>query len=96
MPTTVAYPGFQQGGVLKVRPDTRREGGGGGAVGFWPDTKSGGGGGMVLSASGLIRKVYVCVCVGGYDRVSGGPGYSTVVEFMHAGINRQCNRAAIL
>ena len=34
--------------------------------------------------------------MGGYDRVSGGPGYSTVVEFMRADINRQRNRAAIL
>ena len=33
---------------------------------------------------------------GEYDRVSGGPGYSTVVEFMRADINRQRNRAAIL
>ena len=33
---------------------------------------------------------------GGYDRISGRPGYSTVVEFMRAGINRQRNRAAIL
>ena len=24
-----------------------------------------------------------------YDRVSGGPGYSTVVEFMRTGINKQ-------
>ena len=39
-PLTVAYPGFQRGGVLKVRPDTKR-GRGGGAVGFWPDMKSG-------------------------------------------------------
>ena len=74
------------------------------AVGFWPHTKSGGGGGVlsasgpirkaggggVLSASGLIRKV------GGYDCVSGGPGYSTVVEFMRTGINRQRKRAAII
>ena len=30
------------------------------------------------------------------DRVSGGPGYSTVVQFMRADINRQRNRAAIL
>ena len=28
--------------------------------------------------------------------VSGGPGYTTVVEFMRADINRQRNRAAIL
>ena len=33
---------------------------------------------------------------GGDDRVSGGPGYSAVVEFMRADINRQRNRAAIL
>ena len=34
--------------------------------------------------------------MGEYDRLSGGPGYSTVVEFMRADINRQRNRAAIL
>ena len=33
---------------------------------------------------------------GEYDRVSGGPGYSTVIEFMRADIDRQRNRAAIL
>ena len=42
-------------GVLKLRPDTKSGGGGGGAVGFWPGTKSGGGGG-VLSVSGPVRK----------------------------------------
>ena len=61
----VAYPGFQRGGVLKVRPHTKSGGavhfrsdirkvggggGGGGAIRFRSDTKSGGGGG----ASGLI------------------------------------------
>ena len=72
----------------------QRGGGGGGAVGFWLKTKSGGreGGGGPLgfwpdTKSGGGR--------GGYDRVSGGPGYSTVVEFMRADINRQRNRAAI-
>ena len=33
---------------------------------------------------------------GRYDRVLGGPGYSTVVEFLRAGINRQCKCAAII
>ena len=54
----MANPGFQRGGVLKLRPDTKS--GGGGAVGFWPDTKSGwggggGGGGVVLLVSGPIQ-----------------------------------------
>ena len=31
-----------------------------------------------------------------YDRVSGGPGYSTVVEFMCTCINRQRKRATII
>ena len=60
-------------GVLKVRPDTRRGGGGGGGGVLsvsGPIRKFGGGGG-VLPASGLIRK-------GGFDRVSGGPGYNRV------------------
>ena len=47
----------------------------------------------MLSASGMIRKVGG---VGGYDRVSGGPGYSAVVEYMRTGINRQRKRAAII
>ena len=66
-----------------ARHEKRGVGGGGGAIGFWPDTRSGkgkGGGGGG----------------GGYDRVSGSPGYSTVVEFMRAGINRQRKRAAII
>ena len=46
------------------------------------------------SASGPIRRAGGRV--GGYDRVSGGRGYSTVVEFIRADINRQRNRAAIL
>ena len=52
-------------------------------------------GGAVGSASGPIRKAGGGGG-GGYDRVSGGPGYSTVVEFMRADINRQRNRAAII
>ena len=81
------------GGVLSVYGPIRGAGGGGGggAVGFWPKTKSGGGGGAVgfwPDTKGGGR--------GEYDRVSGGPGYSTVVEFMRADINRQRNRAAIL
>ena len=64
----------------------------------------GGGGGGVLSVYGPIRKAGVLFVSGPkrrageggeYDRVSGGPGYSTVVEFMRADINRQRNRAAI-
>ena len=57
-------------------------GGGGGALGFWPKTKSGGGGGGGGGGSMIAYR--------------GGPGYSTVVEFMRADINRQRNRAAIL
>ena len=65
-------------------------GGGGGGHGWWV---------WLGSASGPIRKVYEGRGGGGggvYNRVSGGPGYSTVVEFMRADINRQRNRAAIL
>ena len=57
--------------------------------------EGGGGAAMVLSVSCPIRKAE-----GGgggrYDRVLGGPGYSTVVEFLRAGINRQCKCAAII
>ena len=53
-------------------------------------------GGGVLSVSGPIRRAGGGGCVGECDRVSGGPGYSTVVQFMRADINRQRNRAAIL
>ena len=84
------------GGVLSVYGPIRGAGGGGGgggAVGFWPKTKSGGG---VLSVSGPIRRAGGGGGGGEYGRVSGGPGYSTVVEFMRADINRQRNRAAIL
>ena len=65
-----------------------REGGGGEG----PDTKSRGGGCYRLRASYGKKK-------GGggeYDRVSGGSGYSTVVEFLRAGINRQRKCAAII
>ena len=76
------------GGVLSVYGPIRGAGGGG-AVGFWPKTKSGGGAvGFWPDTKGGGG--------GKYDRVSGGPGYSTVVEFMRADINRQRNRAAIL
>ena len=82
----------------------------GGGVGFWPDTKSGGGGGgggccrfmaryEERGGGGCCRFLARYEGRGGggeYDRVSGGPGYSTVVEFMRADINRQRNRAAIL
>ena len=72
-----------------------RGGGGGGGVLSDSGPKRRAGGGGVLLVSGPIRRA------GGggggeYDRVSGGPGYSTVVEFMRADINRQRNRAAIL
>ena len=63
----------------------------GGGVGFWPDTKSGGGGGGAVGFWPDTKGGG-----GEYDRVSGGPGYSTVIEFMRADINRQRNRAAIL
>ena len=33
---------------------------------------------------------------GGYDRISGGPGYSTLVELMRTGINRWRKHAAII
>ena len=75
-----------------ARYEERGGGGGGGAVRFWPKTKSGGGGGGCCWF--LAR--YEGRGGGEYDRVSGGPGYSTVVEFMRADINRQRNRAAIL
>ena len=66
-------------------------------VGFWPDTKSGGGGGCCRFLDFWPdMKDGGGGGVGVYDRVSGGPGYSTVVEFMRADINRQRNRAAIL
>ena len=78
------------GGAVGLWPDTRSGGGGGGggAVGFWPKTKSGGGGGGggVLSVSGPIRRAGGGGGGGEYGRVSGGPGYSTVVEFMRADI----------
>ena len=90
--SSAAKPGFKGGGG----------GGGGGArmVGV-----AGGGVEGWGSASGPIRKAGGCYRLlarygkwgggggggggGGYDRVSGSPGYSTVVQFMRAGINRQ-------
>ena len=94
-PIRKAGGGGGGGGAFGLWPDTRSGGGGGGgggAVGFWPKTKSGGGGG-----GGCCRFLARYEERGGeYDRVSGGPGYSTVVEFMRADINRQRNRAAIL
>ena len=33
---------------------------------------------------------------GGYDCISGGPGYSTLVELMRTGINRWRKHAAII
>ena len=85
------------GGAVGLWPDTRSggEGGGGGGGGVLSDSgpkrRAGGGGG------GCCRFLARYEGRGGeYDRVSGGPGYSTVVEFMRADINRQRNRAAIL
>ena len=69
--------------------------GGWGGVGFWPDTKSGWGG-VGGCCRFLARYEGRGGGGGGDDRVSGGPGYSTVLEFMRADINRQRNRAAIL
>ena len=66
------------GGAVGFWPKRRAGGGGGGAVGFWPKTKSGGWGAVGRRAGGGGG--------GGYDRISGGPGYSTVVEFMRADI----------
>ena len=99
------------GGGVGFWPDTKSGGGGGGgAVGLWPDTRSAGGGGggccRILAQNeerggggGGAVGFWPDTKGGGrgeYDRVSGGPGYSTVVEFMRADINRQRNRAAIL
>ena len=85
------------GGCCRFMARYEERGGGGGGVlsDSGPKRRAGeGGGGGVLSVSGPIRRA------GGgggeYDRVSGGPGYSTVVQFMRADINRQRNRAAIL
>ena len=100
------------GGAVGLWPDTRSGGGGGGCCRFMAqnEERGGGGGGGVLSDSGPKRRaggggvLLVSGPIrragggggGEYDRVSGGPGYSTVVEFMRADINRQRNRAAIL
>ena len=56
----------------------------------------GGGGGGVWLGVGWGRLLAQYEKRGGYGRVSGRPGYSTVVEFMRTGINRQRNRAAII
>ena len=66
-----------------------KQGGGGGggvcAIGIWPNTKSvrfvGGGGG-----GGGGRA--------GYDRVSGSPGYSTVLEFEFIHVGGGCAPSA--
>ena len=86
------------GGAVGLWPDTRSGGGGGGGGGVLSDSgpkrRAGGGGG---GAVGFWPDTKGGGGGGGeYDRVSGGPGYSTVVEFMRADINRQRNRAAIL
>ena len=83
------------GGVLSVYGPIRRAGGGGGGccrILAQNEERGGGGGGGCCWF--LAR--YEGRGGGKYDRVSGGPGYSTVVEFMRADINRQRNRAAIL
>ena len=98
------------GGGVGFWPDTKSGGGGGVLSVYGPIRGAGGGGGGVLSDSGPKRRAgggggggavgfWPHTKGGGrgeYDRVSGGPGYSTVVEFMRADINRQRNRAAIL
>ena len=63
----------------------------GGGVGFWPDTKRGGGGGCCR----FLADTNSGGGGGGMVAYRGEPGYSTVAEFMRAGINRQRNRAAI-
>ena len=52
--SSVAYPGFQRGGVLKVRPHTKSGGGGGGQSTSGPIYEKWGGGGGGQSASGPI------------------------------------------
>ena len=105
-----ADTGFRGGGGGARMVGVVGGGVGRGGVGFWPDTKSGGGGGGVLSVYGPIRraggggggalgfwpKTKSGGGGGGMIAYRGGPGYSTVVEFMRADINRQRNRAAIL
>ena len=83
-----ADTGFGGGGARMV-------GVAGGGVGFWPDTKSRGGGGCCRF---MARYEGRGGGGGGGSMIAyrGGPGYSTVVEFMRADINRQRNRAAIL
>ena len=95
------------GGGVGFWPHTK-SGGGGGVLSVYGPIRGAGGGG-VLSDSGPKRRagggVGCCRFLaryegrgggGEYGRVSGGPGYSTVVEFVRADINRQRNRAAIL
>ena len=98
------------GGAVGLWPDTRSGGGGGGVLSVYGPIRGAGGGGggccRILAQNEerggggggccwfLAR--YEGRGGGKYDRVSGGPGYSTVVEFMRADINRQRNRAAIL
>ena len=94
------------GGGVGFWPDTKSGGGGGGCCRFMAryeerggvlsdsEERGGGGGGccrFLARYEGRGRGGG-----GEYDRVSGGPRYSTVVEFMRADINTQRNRAAIL
>ena len=71
--------GGRGGGVLSVSGPNEERGGGGGVLSVsGPKRRAGGG---VLSVEGRGGGGG-----GGYDRISGGPGYSTVVEFMRADI----------
>ena len=70
-------------------------GGGGGRAAADPGFRGGGGGtdggcGWGWGAVGFWPDTKSGGGGGGeYDRVSGSPGYSTVIEFMRADINRQ-------
>ena len=82
----MACPGFQRGGVLKVRPDAQSGGGGGGGGGgccrFLAQyerrgIRKAGGGGGVLSVSGPIRKAGgggCCRFLARYEKGGGGGG----------------------
>ena len=83
-------------GVGSASGPIRKAGGGGGVLSVYGPIRGAGGGGGG-GAVGFWPDTKDGGGGGGeYDRVSGGPGYSTVVEFMRADINRQRNRAAIL
>ena len=88
--------GVAGGGVGSASGPIRKAGGGvgGGGGGYGPKRTAGGGRGGL--AVGFWPDTKSGGGGGGYVRVSGGPGYSTVVEFMRADINRQRNHAAII